>query len=356
MEILARGRYDEYEAFCRAHPRGNVMQSVLWHGVKSGWGHEVVVSRGANGAIRGGMSVLIQRIPLLGVALLYAPRGPVCDLSEREVFENLLAGAREVARLNRGYAFRIDPDILIGDAFSALAGQLGFRVFLGGDGFETIQPRFNYRIYLDGRDEDALLANMTQQTRRNVRIAQKRGVEVHVRGAEALDEFMPLMAATGARDGFTVRGRGYFEQLLGALGEHCRLYMAYHEGQPLAGAITTNYAGKCCYLYGASGNEHRNLMPTYLVQWEMLRWAAQTGCSVYDFQGVSGNLTEEGNPLYGLYRFKKGFGGTLDEGAGEFDFVYMPLRARLAGLIISLNERRIVLRRKLRERLRGGKR
>ena len=355
MGILLRESYSEYEAFCRGHRNGNIMQSVLWQGVKSGWGHEVVVSRGADGTIRGGMSVLVQRIPVLGVCLLYAPRGPVCDLTDRSVLEDLLAGAGEIARKHKGYALRIDPDILIGDEFSSLARELGFKVFLGGDGFETIQPRFNIRLYLEGRSEEALLANMTQQTRRNVRIAQKRGVEVHVRGAEGLDEFMRLMVITGARDGFTVRGRGYFEQLLSALGEHCRLYMAYYEGQPLAGAIATNYAGKCCYLYGASDNAHRNLMPTYLVQWEMVRWAAQTGCSVYDFHGVSGNIKEEGNPLYGLYRFKKGFGGTLDEGAGEFDYVYMPVRAKLAGMIISLNERRIVLRRKLREWLHRGK-
>jgi len=78
-------------------------------------------------------------------------------------------------------------------------------------------------------------------------------------------------------------------------------------------------------------------MATYLIQWEMIRWAVETDCTVYDFQGVSGNMSEY-DPLYGLYRFKRGFGGTLDELAGEFDYIYMPLRNKLADLAITLAE------------------
>ena len=352
MEILSRENYGEYEAFVRAHPRGSIMQSVLWHGVKRGWGHEVVVSRGQDGQIRGGMSVLIQRIPVVGVSLLYAPRGPVCDLHDAALLKDLKSGADEIARRYKGYLFKIDPDTSAADTvFTGLAKELGFKAFLGGDGFETIQPRFNYRVYLGGRSEDALFAGFNQQARRNVRIALKNGVEVKICGKEALDAFAAIMQVTGERDGFSVRPKSYFESMMDALGEHCRLYMAYYQGRALAGALTTNYAGKCCYLYGASDNEYRKVMPNYLVQWEMIRWAAATGCEVYDFQGVSGNLEDESSPLYGLYRFKRGFGGQVDEGPGEFDFVYRPLRARLVGLLIGLNDWLRGLRRRLK---RGG--
>jgi len=352
VEILSRERYGEYEAFNREHFRGNIMQSVLWHNVKSTWGHEVVVSRDKTGQIRGGMSVLIQKIPVLGVSLLYAPRGPVCDLGDRALVEDLKKGADEIARRHKGYLFKMDPDVLNNDLdFIALTKSLGFKAFLGGDGFETIQPRFNYRLYLDGRSEDELFANLTQKTRYNVRIAKKHGVKIQIRGKESLDDFIRIMEVTGERDSFSVRGKSYFEGMLDGLGETCRLYMAYYEGKAVAGAITTNYAGKCCYLYGASDNNHRNVMPNYLIQWEMIRWAAQTGCEVYDFQGVSGNLNEENNPLYGLYRFKKGFGGTLDEGTGEFDYIYLPLRAKLVGLLMKLNE----WRQAIIKRLRGAK-
>ena len=347
-EILPSEQYGQYEKFNRSHPQGNIMQSVLWHGVKSGWAHEVVVCRGENGEIRGGMSVLIQRVPLVGVSLLYAPRGPVCDLRDKAVLAELKKGVDILALRHKGYTFKMDPDTRADDhAFTAIAGELGFRVFLGGDGFETIQPRFNYRVYLNGRSEDELLAGLTQKARYNVRVAIKHGVEIQVRGKEALDDFVRLMEVTGKRDGFSVRTHSYFEGMLDALGDCGRLYMAYYQSEAVAGAITSNYAGKCCYLYGASDNAHRNVMPTYLIQWEMMRWAAQTGCSVYDFQGVSGNLSEENNPLYGLYRFKKGFGGQVDEGPGEFDYIYMPLRAKLVSVLIALNERVRGLRRRL---------
>ena len=180
--------------------------------------------------------------------------------------------------------------------------------------------------------------NMTQKTRYNVRVAMKKGVEVKVVGPEYLDDFVRIMETTGQRDGFSTRPKSYFARMLDALGEHVRLYMAFYQGQPVSGAITTNYAGKTCYVYGASDNVYRNVMPNYLIQWEMIRWAIQTGCTVYDFQGVSGNITDENDHLYGLYRFKKGFNGTLDELAGEFDYVYRPLRAKLVDHAIDLNE------------------
>ena len=112
----------------------------------------------------------------------------------------------------------------------------------------------------------------------------------------------------------------YFAQMLDNLGEHCRLYMAFSEGQPIAGTLAIHYGDKVWYLYGASSNEHRNLMPNYLLQWRMIQWAIETGCRVYDFRGVSGDLSED-NPLYGLYKFKKGFGGEFTEFVGEMDLV-----------------------------------
>lgn len=338
MEILSPDRYGEYEDFVKNHPNGGITQSVAWHGVKNNWEHEVVVSRDDTGGIAGGMSVLIRKIPLIGTSLLYAPRGPVCDWYDRAVMTDLKRGADELAKKYRAHLFKIDPDILIDDRdFRSMMTAMGFVQIKGGTGFETIQARFNYRLYLYDWNEDILFANLTQKTRYNVRVAQKHGVEIRVAGKEYLDDFMRLMQMTGERDGFSIRPKIYFERMLDELGEYCRLYMAFYEGQPVSGAITTNYAGKACYIYGASDNAHRNVMANYLIQWEMIRWAVETHCTVYDFQGVSGNL-DENNPLYGLYRFKKGFNGTLDELAGEFDYVYRPFSAKLADKAIDLNE------------------
>jgi lipid II:glycine glycyltransferase (peptidoglycan interpeptide bridge formation enzyme) len=338
MEILERERYGEYEDFVKGHPRGGLMQSHMWHSVKSGWQGEILVIRDEGGKIIGGVSILIRKMPFFGTSMLYAPRGPLCDLHDTEMMSGLKKGVDMLAKKHKAHLYKIDPDIPPGDEqFRSIMKDMGFKMFLGGDGFETVQPRFNYRLYIFGKNEAEILAGMKQKTRYNVRLAAKRGVEVRVMGPEALGDFMRLMSITGHRDGFFVRPKSYFEGMLNSLGEICRLYMAYYNGKAVAGAITTNYAGKACYLYGASDNAHRDVMPTYLIQWEMIRWAIETGCSVYDFQGVSGNL-DEGHNLYGLYKFKSGFGGQIDEAAGEFNYYDMPLRAWMIDKAIGLWE------------------
>lgn len=348
-EILSPDKYDELDKFVESHPQSSFTQKSDWRKVKANWGFEAVVCRDDSDEIVGSASVLIQKIPIINTSFLYCPRGPVCDLHDREVLKTLKAGIDELAKKYTAHTFKMDPDVFFSDSeFVNIAKEMGFKQFYGPDGFETIQARFNYRLYLNGRTEEELMANLTQQTRRNLRLAQRHGVEVKVCGKDMLDDFCRLMATTGERDGFNIRPKFYFERFLDALGEHARLYLAFYEGRAIAGAITTNFGNKTCYVYGASDNECRNVMPNYLVQWEMIRWAVEKGCDVYDFQGVSGNLSPEGNHMYGLYRFKKGFNGQLDELAGEFDYVYRPIRARLVDHAINLSDTLRKIKRKLR--------
>lgn len=347
LELLKQDQLEEYETFVKNHPAGQFTQSCRWQAVKNNWGFQAIVSRSAAGKIVGAMGVLIQKIPVIGTSFLYAPRGPVCDYHDEAVLLDLKSGVDELAKMHNAHAFKMDPDVLMSDTvFIGIAKKMGFAHHFGPDGFEGIQARFNYRLYLDGRDEETILAALTQSTRRKVRIAMRKGVEVRPVGKEYLGEFVRIMQVTGARDGFNVRPQSYFERMLDALGEHVRLYMGFLGEVPLCGAITTNYAGKCCYVYGASDNIHRDIMPNYLMQWEMIRWAIETRCTVYDFQGVSGIL-EEGGHMYGLYQFKKGFNGTLDELAGEFDYVYQPLKQKMVESAAALNGKLGKIKKKL---------
>lgn len=347
VEILKPEQYGEYEAFVSRHPQGSFTQSVNWQKVKNNWGYEAVVSRDHDGKIVGSVGVLIQKVPVIGTSFLYAPRGPVCDLHDKAVLRDLKSGVDELAKRHNAHEFKMDPDVLMSDTdFIAIAKEMGFEQSYGPDGFEGIQARFNYRLYLEGRAEEALLANLTQGARRKVRIAMRKGVQVRPVGTEYLDAFVRLMRVTGERDGFNVRPKEYFARMLEALGENVRLYMGFYEDQPVCGAVTTNYAGKCCYVYGASDNDHRDVMPNYLMQWEMIRWAVETGCSVYDFQGISGDFTEGGH-MYGLYQFKRGFNGRVDELAGEFNYVYRPLKKKLVDQAAGLKGKLHTIRRKV---------
>ena len=137
------------------------------------------------------------------------------------------------------------------------------------------------------------------------------------------------MVETGARDGFIIRPLEYFEKMYDCLGpKHMKVLMAYYEDKPISGVIPIFYGNKTWYLYGASSNEHRNLMPNYLLQWEMIKMAIARNDDVYDFRGVSG-VVDESHPQYGLYRFKQGFGATFTEFIGEVYYPFKPLTYKL---------------------------
>jgi len=312
------------EEFMQRHPKGNFAQSRLWGKQKPMWKWEALISRDARGEIRGAMSVLIRKMPGLGRNLLYSCRGPVCDPADTETLRDLLDGARTLAKEYKAYCIKIDPDVPSSNTeFTKFLTDYGFRLKSGGKNFEAIQPRYVFRLNVEGKSEEEIQAGFHQKWRYNIRVAERKGVEVKICGKEQIPAFADLMLTTGVRDGFVTRQPEYFAAMLDNLGEHARLYMAFWEGKPIAGTLAIHYGDKVWYLYGASSNEHRNLMPNYLLQWRMIQWAVETGCRIYDFRGVSGDVSED-NPLYGLYRFKQGFGGEFTEFVGELDYVVSP--------------------------------
>ena len=320
-EIITKEQIPEYEAFVQSHPKGNFAQSWLWSKQKPMWDWDAVAVRGEDGKIKGTMALMTRKVPGIGRTLMYGCRAPVCDLDDRETFAQLLEGAKALAKQKKAYVIKIDPDVPSGNTeFAKLLTDFGFRTRDTGKNFEAIQPKYVFRLYLNGRSEEELMASFHQKWRYNIRLAVKKGVEVRLCGKEMVPDFARIMVETGVRDNFATRPPEYFAAMLDNLGDKCRLYMAFHEGQPIAGTLAIHYGDKVWYLYGASSNEHRNLMPNYLLQWNMIQWAVETGSRVYDFRGVSGDLSED-NPHYGLYRFKKGFGGEFTEFMGEYDYV-----------------------------------
>lgn len=320
-ELVNQTNLAEYEAFVQSHPKGHFAQSSLWAKQKPAWTWQAIICRGEDGKIKGSVAFLIRKMPIVRKKMMYACRGPVCDLTDRATFEELMEAAKRLAKTEKAYVIKIDPDVPSSDtAFAKLLTDCGFKTKDTGKNFEAIQPKYVFRLYLNGRSEEEILASFHQKWRYNIRLAVKKGVEVRICGKEMVDDFARIMVETGVRDNFATRPPEYFSAMLDNLGEKCRLYMAFHEGKPIAGTLAILYGDKVWYLYGASSNEHRNLMPNYLLQWNMIQWAIENHCRVYDFRGVSGDISED-NPHYGLYRFKKGFGGEFTEFVGEYDYV-----------------------------------
>ncbi len=325
-EFITEKTLPEYEAFVQSHPKGNFAQSYLWGKQKPMWQWDAIAVRGEDGAIRGSLAVMTRKVPGIGRTLMYGCRGPVCDLDDRETFSQLLDGAKVLAKKYKSYVIKIDPDVPSSNtAFSSMLQSFGFRAKEGGKNFEAVQPRYVFRLNVEGKTEEELLANFHQKWRYNIRLAERKGVTVRICGKEMVPAFSDLMLTTGVRDGFVTRKPEYFAAMLDNLGEHARLYMAFDPNDtPIAGTLAIHYGDKVWYLYGASSNEHRNLMPNYLLQWRMIQWAVETNCRIYDFRGVSGDVSED-NPLYGLFRFKQGFGGDFTEFVGEMDLVLSPV-------------------------------
>ena len=320
-ELITEKTLAEYEAFISSHPKGHFAQSSLWGKQKAAWTWRAVAVRGQDGRICGTVAFLIRKMPLFGVSMLYACRGPVCNLEDRETFAALMEGARALAKQYHGYVIKIDPDVPCQNTqFRQMLESFGFRLMQEGKNFEGIQPKFVFRLDVAGKTEEEMLASFTQKHRYNIRLAVKKGVEVRVCGQEMVHDFTQIMIETGMRDNFVTRNEAYFSNLLKNLGEHARLYMAFHEGTPIAGTLAIWFGDKVWYLYGASSNEHRKLMPNYMHQWSMIEWAVEQGCRIYDFRGVPGRVGED-HPLYGLYKFKLGFGGDYVEFVGEMDMV-----------------------------------
>jgi lipid II:glycine glycyltransferase (peptidoglycan interpeptide bridge formation enzyme) len=177
------------------------------------------------------------------------------------------------------------------------------------------------------------------------------GVTIREATRDDIPTFYAILQDTARRDGFVVRGRSYFEKMWDELQPYgmLKMFMADFEGSPIAGILLTCMGERVIYTYGASSNEHRNVMPNHLIQWTAIRWAAESGYRIYDFRGVSplrdGKVAEE--HIAGLNRFKEGFGARYVEYAGEFD---LPLRFAWYGVWRTTSP----LAMKARKALRGG--
>ena len=324
LEILRKEKYDEYEKFNRTHPKGHFMQSLKWAKMKPDWKNITLISLDEKNCIKGSISLLIRYVPIIKKSIIYAPRGPVCDQNDLSTLKELYRGIKKIAKDYNSYIFKCDPDIKSDNReFIQNLKKAGFEIVSGSKNFEGIQPCYVFRLDIKDKTPEAVFANFHSKTRYNINLSQKRGVIPRIGTKDDINDFSRLMNETGLRDEFVIRPPEYFANMLDVLGENARLYMADYKGRPIAGALLIHYGKKVWYLYGASGNADRNVMPNYLLQWEMIKYACQKKCDIYDFRGVSGDLSED-NPLYGLYRFKKGFSGEFIEFLGEAQIVFSP--------------------------------
>jgi lipid II:glycine glycyltransferase (peptidoglycan interpeptide bridge formation enzyme) len=180
-----------------------------------------------------------------------------------------------------------------------------------------------------------LLAGMKQKTRYNLRLAERRGVRVRTGGLSDLDLLYRLYAETAVRDGFVIRPPAYYREAWGRFIEAglAQPLLAEVEGEPIGAVIVYRYGRTAWYLYGMSREAHRDKMPNHLLQWHAIQWAQAQGCTVYDFWGAPDEFVES-DPLWGVWKFKEGFGGQVVRGLGAWDYAPNPALYRLYSTVL----------------------
>lgn len=268
------------------------------------------------------MVLVIARVPVLHRTFFYAPRGPVIEDPDSPAMTILLNFVRAEAHRRHAFMLKIEPSVLDGDTRWLLA--------LKRRGFQTnpYAAHVRHEWVLDIRpDEKTLQAQMKEKWRYNIRLAARKGITVRRGESQAdLDTFYRLYETTSERDQFVIQNKAYYMELMRLYAECNRaaLFLAEYEGQAIAGTIITTLGHWSWYMFGASSNEHRERMPNHLLQWTSMQWAREQGCWYYNFRGIP-DILEEGQELWGVYLFKRGFGGYPLRFLETHDLVYQPL-------------------------------
>jgi len=336
-------RFQEWDAFVAGTPDGSVLQSSRWGALKAnfGWDWDIVTLASddgilGEGLLKAGALVLYRRLPLGLGTIAYVPRGPVVNWDDAETTNALLQALTQAARRRRAWALWLEPALLDSPEARHKLQALGLRPTL-----RTIQPARTILVDI-APSEDEILAAMKQKTRYNIRLSERKGVSVRRGDLKDTTTFYALMTETGTRDDFGIHSEAYYRRALELFlpNDQATLLLAEVKGEPVAGLIAFAIGHKSWYFYGASSNRHRKKMPTYALQWEAIRWAKQQGCTSYDLWGIpdadeeslEATFTERSDGLWGVYRFKRGFGGHVVRYVGLWERSLNPLYPLVARL------------------------
>ncbi|MBI3172647.1 MAG: peptidoglycan bridge formation glycyltransferase FemA/FemB family protein [Chloroflexi bacterium] len=308
--------FSQWRDFVAAHPDIHLLQTAEWGELKSAFGW--TPARMIHG--NDGVQILFRKLPL-GFTIGYIPK---VDSGKWGADSGIWREIDAACKNHRAIFCKLELD--------AWQDEVSLQPSAFRTSPHNIQPPRTITLDISGSEDD-ILARMKQKTRYNVRLAEKKGVTV--RAWDDLDGFHQMMQVTGGRDGFGVHSLEYYRrayELFHPTGM-AEMLVAEYEGKPLAALMVFARGGRAWYVYGASNDQERNRMPTYLLQWEAMRWARLHGCTEYDLWGVPDedepNLEAEfesrHDGLWGVYRFKRGFGGTLKRAMQAVDRVYNPL-------------------------------
>jgi lipid II:glycine glycyltransferase (peptidoglycan interpeptide bridge formation enzyme) len=266
------------------------------------------------------------------LSILYSPKGPLLDWGNVGLRAQVIHDLENLARQQGSIFLKMDPDLGMGlgvpDDPGATSDQTGKSVTIElerrGWTNSSDQVQFRNTVMIDlTAPEEELLARMKQKTRYNMRLAMKKGVTVRTGNLEDLSLLYKMYVETSIRDGFVIRDEEYYRTVWRTFmhpgSPYCEPLIAEVDGEAAAAIFLFVFAGRAYYIYGMSRHQHREKMPSYLLQWEAIRRAKGAGCSSYDLWGAP-DVFDETDGMWGVYRFKEGLGGQVVRTAGAWDY------------------------------------
>jgi len=320
----------QWDAWLAASPGGgHWMQTHAWGEFKRSHRWEPVrLLLEEDGDVVGTAYIGLHRLPPLG-SLAYCGKGPWLNWDNAAQVEAFFSGVRKLLRSRRVFAIQIEPEALESDTrLKEQLDALGFRRYWTNHQFKTT-------MVVDlAPDESAILARMSQTARRYIRAGQRAGVHVVEDVSPAAQEaFYDLYEVTSKRDGFFRRPRRYmlryWQQIIDA--GYGRFLVARKDGQDLAALFLTNFGQKIWYKDGASQEAGQKLHATYVLQWAAMQWGKAHGATFYDMVAIPDpdQLENRDHPMWGLYDFKRKFGGEVREFIRAYQQPYLPRTAAL---------------------------
>ena len=313
----------EWDDYVRARPDGHLLQLPRWGELKAqfGWESRIVALLNEAG-IQAGALVLLQDLPFGAGKLAYVPMGAYA--SQPALYPQLW---RAIRRETGAAILKLEP----GHGTDLTADELASAGFRPSP--QSIQPPTTIIVDISG-DESEIMGRMNQGTRRKIRKSRSGPVVYQDGDRSDLPRFSRLMRETGERNAFGVHSADYYETVYDQfMPEDGALLLARQDDELLAAIMVFALGDSAWYLFGASSRTQGNLYATYGIQWAAIEWARRRGCRYYDLWGVpdfdeatlEAQFKDRKDGLWGVYGFKRGWGGVVRRSLGTWDLAWNPL-------------------------------
>lgn len=323
---------DEWDIFTKEQLQGHLLQSASW-GVlerkRSFKSIQLAVRDDASGKFLAGISILIRSIPGTGKTIFYAPRGPIIDhdTCTLEYFNLLVLEIKKIAAKEKGVFLKVDPAVSFMDPVVSFLHKTGFMFSPVATTILGTQPKVTLRLNLN-QSEEYIFSKFHQKHRQYIRKNQREDILVRVAASEELPELIKLLALWQV--GGVSKTDAFYKELFHLFPLNAVLFVAERsmagrasKKEVVAMRMLITWGSKAWEFYGVRNPKAGYLRASYLLVWEMIKGAKEKGCLWYDFRGIP-NVCNTKHPLYGIYKFKVGFGGERHEFAGELDLVFEP--------------------------------